>query len=137
MGWPPPPPPGSTFSGLRWSPVSGWGRLGLCPSGLNLVLWFFCCLVGLLFGSLISFCPPLVRALPHWGFPFFFSYFALFCYGSVNFCHTVSLDVSRLAGSNVEAVEASKQVISHQAININGVQCAVWGGGPRVQNVLV
>lgn len=81
---------------------------------------------------------------------------------------TVSLVVSRLAGSNdrksvssfiVEhfarhkihaaqfigttakvtvAVEASKQeVISHQAININGVQCAVWGGGPRAQNVLV
>ena len=140
---------------------------GWVASGLNLVLWFFCCLVGLLFGSLISFCPPLVRALRHWGFPFFFSCFALFCYGSVNFCRTVSLDVSRLAGSNdrksvssfiVEhfarrkihaaqfigttaevtvAVEASKQVISHQAININGVQCAVWGGGPRVQNVLV
>ena len=36
------------------------------------------------------------------------------------------------------AVEASKQeVISHQAININGVQCAVRGGGPRAQNVLV
>ena len=36
------------------------------------------------------------------------------------------------------AVEASKQeVISHQAININGVHCAVRGGGPRAQNVLV
>ena len=36
------------------------------------------------------------------------------------------------------AVEASKQeVISHQAVNINGVQCAVRGGGPRAQNVLV
>ena len=36
------------------------------------------------------------------------------------------------------AVEASKQeVISHQAININGVQCAVRGGGPWAQNVLV
>ena len=36
------------------------------------------------------------------------------------------------------AVEASKQeVISHQGININGVQCAVRGGSPRVQNVLV
>ena len=36
------------------------------------------------------------------------------------------------------AVEASKQeVICHQAININGVQCAVRGGGPWVQNVLV
>ena len=36
------------------------------------------------------------------------------------------------------AVEASKQeVISHQAINISGVQCAVQGGGPRVQNVLI
>lgn len=36
------------------------------------------------------------------------------------------------------AVETSKQeVISHQAININGVQCAVRGGGPRAQNVLV
>ena len=36
------------------------------------------------------------------------------------------------------AVEASKQeVISHQAIDINGVQCTVRGGGPRVQNVLV
>ena len=36
------------------------------------------------------------------------------------------------------AVEASKQeVISHQAININGVQCAVRGGGPRAQNVLI
>ena len=36
------------------------------------------------------------------------------------------------------AVEASKQqVIRHQSININGVQCAVQGGGPRVQNVLV
>ena len=36
------------------------------------------------------------------------------------------------------AVEASKQeVISHQAININGVQCAVRGGGPRAQNVLL
>ena len=36
------------------------------------------------------------------------------------------------------AVEASKQqVIRHQSININGVQCAVQGGGPRAQNVLV
>lgn len=36
------------------------------------------------------------------------------------------------------AVEASKQeVISHQAININGVQCTVRGGGPPAQNVLV
>ena len=36
------------------------------------------------------------------------------------------------------AVEASKQeVISHKAININGFQCAVRGGGPRAQNVLV
>ena len=36
------------------------------------------------------------------------------------------------------AVEASKQqVICHQSININGVQCAVRGGGPRAQNVLV
>ena len=36
------------------------------------------------------------------------------------------------------AVEASKhEVISHQAININGVQCAVRGGGPRAQNVLL
>jgi len=36
------------------------------------------------------------------------------------------------------AVEASKQeVISHQAINIHGVQCAIRGGGPRAQNVLV
>ena len=36
------------------------------------------------------------------------------------------------------AVEASKQqVICHQSININGVQCAVQGGGPRAQNVLV
>ena len=36
------------------------------------------------------------------------------------------------------AVEASKQeVISHQAVNTNGVQCAVRGGGPRTQNVLV
>ena len=36
------------------------------------------------------------------------------------------------------AVEASKQeVISHQAININGFQCTVRGGGPRAQNVLV
>ena len=36
------------------------------------------------------------------------------------------------------AVEASKQeVISHQAVNINGVQCTVRGGGPRAQNVLV
>lgn len=36
------------------------------------------------------------------------------------------------------AVEASKQeVISHQAVNINGVQCAVRGGGPQAQNVLV
>ena len=35
-------------------------------------------------------------------------------------------------------VEANKhEVISHQAININGVQCAVWGGGPRAQNVLL
>ena len=35
-------------------------------------------------------------------------------------------------------VEASKhEVISHQAININGVQCAVRGGGPRAQNVLL
>ena len=36
------------------------------------------------------------------------------------------------------AVEASKhEVISHQAININRVQCAVRGGGPRAQNVLL
>ena len=36
------------------------------------------------------------------------------------------------------AVEASRQaVIAHQAVNINGVQCAVHGGGPRSQNVLV
>ena len=36
------------------------------------------------------------------------------------------------------AVEASKQeVINHQAINISGVQCAVRGGGPRAQNVLI
>ena len=36
------------------------------------------------------------------------------------------------------AVEASKQeVISHQAININGVQCVVRGGGPWAQNALV
>ena len=36
------------------------------------------------------------------------------------------------------AVEASKQeVINHQAISISGVQCAVRGGGPRVQNVLI
>ena len=35
-------------------------------------------------------------------------------------------------------VEANKhEVISHQAININGVQCAVRGGGPRAQNVLL
>lgn len=35
-------------------------------------------------------------------------------------------------------VEASKQqVICHQSININGVQCAVREGGPRAQNVLV
>ena len=36
------------------------------------------------------------------------------------------------------AVEASKQeVISHQAVNIQGVPCAVRGGGPRAQNVIV
>ena len=36
------------------------------------------------------------------------------------------------------AAEASRQeVVSHQAINIHGVQCAVRGGGPRAQNVLV
>ena len=36
------------------------------------------------------------------------------------------------------AVEASKQqVICHQSISINGVQCAVRGGGPRAQNVLI
>ena len=36
------------------------------------------------------------------------------------------------------AVEASKQeVLSHQAINIEGVRCAVRGGGPRAQNVLL
>ena len=36
------------------------------------------------------------------------------------------------------AVEASKQeVLSHQAINIKGIQCAVRGGGPRAQNVLI
>ena len=36
------------------------------------------------------------------------------------------------------AVEASKQeVLSHQAIYIQGVQCAVRGGGPRAQNVIV
>lgn len=30
------------------------------------------------------------------------------------------------------AVEASKQeVLSHQAINIEGIRCAVRGGGPR------
>ena len=36
------------------------------------------------------------------------------------------------------AVEASKkEVLSHQGININGVPCAVWGSGPRAQNVLI
>ena len=36
------------------------------------------------------------------------------------------------------AVEPSKQeVINHQAISISGVQCAVRGGGPRAQNVLI
>ena len=36
------------------------------------------------------------------------------------------------------AVEASKQqVICHQPINIHGVQCAVRGGGPHAQNVLI
>ena len=36
------------------------------------------------------------------------------------------------------AVEASKQqVVSHQSINFNGVQCAVSEGGPPAQNVLV
>ena len=36
------------------------------------------------------------------------------------------------------AVEASKQqVMSHQSVSINGVQCAVRGGGPLAQNVLV
>ena len=36
------------------------------------------------------------------------------------------------------AVDASKQqVVSHQSINFNGVQCAVREGGPRAQNVLV
>lgn len=36
------------------------------------------------------------------------------------------------------AVEASKQeVINHQAVSISGVQCAVRGGGPRAQNVLI
>ena len=35
-------------------------------------------------------------------------------------------------------VEASKQqVICHQSISIHGVQCAVRGGGPRAQNVLI
>ena len=59
--------------------------------------------------------------------------------------------VNHFAGHNVHAVqfigtaakvtfavEASKQeVLSHQAININGVPCAVRGGGPRAQNVLL
>ena len=36
------------------------------------------------------------------------------------------------------AVGASKQqVVIHQSINYNGVQCAVREGGPRAQNVLV
>lgn len=36
------------------------------------------------------------------------------------------------------AVKASKQeVLSHQAISINSVQCAVWWGSPRAQNVLI
>lgn len=36
------------------------------------------------------------------------------------------------------AVEASKQqVVSHQSINFNDVQCAVGESGPRAQNVLV
>lgn len=36
------------------------------------------------------------------------------------------------------ATEASKQeVINHQAISISGVQCAVRGGGPQAQNVLI
>ena len=36
------------------------------------------------------------------------------------------------------AVDASKQqVVSHQSMNFNGVQCAVREGGPRPQNVLV
>ena len=36
------------------------------------------------------------------------------------------------------AAEASKlQVMCHQSVNIQGVQCAVRGGGPRLQNVLV
>ena len=61
------------------------------------------------------------------------------------------LIVSHFVGHNVHAVqfigtaakvtfavEASKQeVLSHQAINIQGVQCAVRGGGPRAQNVLI
>ena len=35
-------------------------------------------------------------------------------------------------------MEASKQqVICHQSISIHGVQCAVRGGGPRAQNVLI
>ena len=36
------------------------------------------------------------------------------------------------------AAEASKQqLLSHQAININGILCAVRGDGPHAQNVLV
>lgn len=36
------------------------------------------------------------------------------------------------------AAEASKQqVLSHQAINISGILCAVQGDGPRDQKVLV
>jgi len=36
------------------------------------------------------------------------------------------------------AIEASKQeVINHQAISISGVHCAVQGGGPCLQNVLI
>lgn len=61
---------------------------------------------------------------------FIVEHFSLFNIHAVQFVTTIA--------KVTIAVEASKQqVICHQSININGVQCAVRGGGPCVQNVLI
>lgn len=152
----PPPPPGSTFSGLGWSPcpLLGGTHKGFFRFSLFLV-WlgifgrpsrFFPRLSGLNPFGLV-FATPRARTFPY---TISVDVSGLAAQGSS--CQdVVSATVDQFRGMPIAAIqffgieakvtferqEHKRSVMQHESVFIRGVDCGIHGGGPCPQNVLI